>query len=317
MTPEEKKEIAKQLFMTRPGGEYVAPHKYKKYKETTNVVEKEINTSAGLTKIWLIDNLNRKKNGGVLINIHGGGFVIGHQDRDIEFCRRLSFEQNILVVDLDYKLAQEEEFPVACYQTYDCVKWVYDNAEELSIDTNKIIVAGHSAGANFAVGISLIAEERKEFNIALQILDYPPLDLYTDPEAKEGYNEKIMSADRARLFNELYLGDKEKGRNPLASPIFCTPKQCAGMPDTVIFTAQNDGLRYEAEKFAQMLIDNGVTVTIRRFMESRHGFVISCADEYNEAITRMGEYIRNVFQRDYIKYNESIKSDTQIEACAE
>ncbi len=317
MDYEEKQKLASFLFNSRPGKAYVAPKKYDDYKVDTTVTEKTIKTYAGDTKIWLIDNDNRKNPSGVFINIHGGGFVIPHQDRDINFCRRIAHELGILVVDLDYRLAQDESFPVACYETYDCVKWVFDNAEELGIDTEKVIVGGHSAGGNLTVAVNLLAQERQEFKVAMQILDYPVVDLHTDPELKKGFDPALSDPVRARGFNTLYVCNEENAKNPMASPIFCTDEQCSKMPETIMFTAQNDVLCLEAEDFAQKLINNGVTVISRRYLKSRHGFVIACGDEYNEAIVKMEEYMSLVYNRDIKSYNERIKEDTAIDACAE
>ncbi len=317
MTNDERQELAKSLFNSRPGKAYEPPKKYLEYEKTTTVTEKVVKTYAGDTKLWLVDNINRKEVTGVFVNIHGGGFVIPHQDRDINFCRRIANDLNVLVVDLDYRLAQDEPFPVACYETYDCVKWVYDNAKELNIDVDKIIVGGHSAGGNLTVAVSLLAQERQEFNVALQILDYPVVDLHTDPEQKKGFDRNLSDPARARAFNELYVMNEENAKNPLASPIFCSKEQCSKMPETIMFTAENDVLCLEAEAFAQMLIESGVTVTSRRYKTSRHGFVIACGDEYNEAIVKMEEYMKIVFDRNITKYNQDIKPDNVIEACAE
>ncbi len=317
MTVEEKQELAKFLFNTRPGKVYVAPKKYEDYSVDTTVTKKTIKTYAGDTNIWLIDNVNREKPSGVFINIHGGGFVIPHQERDINFCKRISHNLNILVVDIEYRLAQDESFPVACYESYDCVKWVFDNAKDLGIDTDKVILGGHSAGGNLTVAVNLLAQERQEFKVAMQILDYPVVDLYTDPAVKKGFDPALSDPVRARGFNTLYVCNDENAKNPMASPIFCTDEQCSKMPETIMFTAQNDVLCLEAEEFAQKLIENGVTVISRRYVKSRHGFVIACGDEYNEAIVKMQEYMNIVFNRDYSKYNESIKEDNIIDACAE
>ncbi len=317
MTYEEKQELAKSLFNSRPGKVYQPPKKYEQYALTTTVEQKTINTYAGDTNLWLIDNVNRKNKTGVFINIHGGGFVIPHQERDVQFCRRIANDLNILVVDLEYRVAQDESFPVACYETYDCVKWVFDNAETLNIDTDKVIVGGHSAGGNLTVALNLIAQERKEFKVAMQILDYPVVDLHTDPEAKPGFDRNLSDPERARGFNKLYVCNEENAKNPLASPIFCTKEQCALMPQTVMFTAQNDVLCLEAERFAQMLVEAGVTVISRRFVDSRHGFVIACGDEYNEAIVMMEDYMKIILDRDIEKYLSDIQEDNDIEACAE
>src|SRR5258708_6777133 len=68
---------------------------------------------------------------------------------------------------------------------------MYDQPEQLRINRERIAVGGHSAGGNLTAAICLLARERNEFPIALQILDYPPLDLATDPNEKPTHPQAI------------------------------------------------------------------------------------------------------------------------------
>lgn len=217
-----------------------------------------------------------------------------HTQRDICFCQRLAWDLNVLVVDVAYRTSTEAPFPTACYQAYDCVKWVLESAAELDIDPGKLITVGHSAGGNLALGVSLLAQEKKEFSIALQVLDYPPVDLCTDPADKPDAFHTAVLPERAREINLLYLDDPSNGQKVLASPTLANPEQLAGMPEAVMITGVRDNLRHEAEQYAAKLIAAGVPVHCRRFTGSRHGFVITCFDEYEEAILFMETMIRQI-----------------------
>ena len=50
------------------------------------------------------------------------------------------------VVFPEYRLAPETPYPGAHEDAYATVRYVYENAEELHIDREKIMVAGDSAG---------------------------------------------------------------------------------------------------------------------------------------------------------------------------
>ncbi|MEM0022240.1 MAG: alpha/beta hydrolase fold domain-containing protein [Archaeoglobaceae archaeon] len=52
-----------------------------------------------------------------------------------------------------------------------------DNASELEIDADKIVVAGDSAGGNLAAVVSLIARDEGENFIKKQILVYPVMNM--------------------------------------------------------------------------------------------------------------------------------------------
>ena len=293
MTDQERRELTEKLLaasvVTKP---FTPPDSYQQAINGTSVNKKTIGTSVGDTDIWIVEPKNRPKDSAVLINFHGGGFVAPHTQRDVYFCQRLAWELNIMVVDIEYYTATEHPFPTACYQSYECVKWVHDHAKELGVDTGKIITAGHSAGGNLVLAVSLLVQEGREFSVMLQVLDYPPLDLATDPADKKDAFTSAILPDRARSFNLLYLNEPENGKKVLASPIFANPEQLAGMPETVIITGGRDNLRHEAEEYASKLISAGVPVHCREFTRSRHGFVISCVDEYNEAIAFIEKNIR-------------------------
>lgn len=293
MTETKRTELIEKLLaesmVTKP---FAPPKTYQVFAENTTVEKREIETSAGTTQIWLVEKPDRIKPSAVMINLHGGGFVGPHMMRDIWFCRRIAFELGILVVDVTYRTSQEAAFPTACYQVYDCVKWVADHAETLGCSKDKIIVAGHSAGGNLGISVSNIAKEKQDFRVVMQILDYPPTDLVTDPADKEDASNTAILPERARNIIELYLNSEEAGENILASPVLATAEQMNGLPETVLITAGKDNLRFEAEAYGSKLIAAGVTVHSKRFLESRHGFVIACMDEYDEAVHFMENMIR-------------------------
>jgi len=299
MTLEEKKALAEQLARTRPGGNapFVIPDSYQPYYASTTVEKRILQTSAGDTPVWLVESMDRQRPSAVFVNIHGGGFIGPHSERDEAFCRRIACEVGILVVDISYRLAHEAGFPIACHESYDCVKWVADHAASLGVDRDKIIVGGHSAGGNLTAGICMQAKEKKEFSVAMQILDYPPLDLLTDPEEKPDSDKTLIPPERARSFNLLYVENEENAGNVLASPVLAAPEMLEGLPEALIYTAGADNLRFEAERYALKLIEAGVPVKVQRFLHSGHGFVIACAGQYEEAIAGIEEAICTVISR--------------------
>jgi acetyl esterase len=143
----------------------------------------------------------------------------------------------------------------------------------------------------------LQAKQKKEFDIALLILDYPPLDLLTDPADKPESDKTSIPPQRARDFNLLYVENEANARHILASPVYASKEELSELPETLIYTAGHDNLRFEAEGFANQLIKAGVQVTVRRFQNSGHGFVIGCAGEYNNAIHGMEEAMLKVVHR--------------------
>ena len=227
------------------------------------------------------------------VNIHGGGFVKGHFQVDELFCRKMVNKVGCVVIDIDYKLAPEFMFPYALNECYDVIKWAYDHSEEVGIDKARIVIGGHSAGGNLAAGIALMANESKDFAIACQILDYPSLDLLTDP-ANKNFEDTVIPLEKARLYNDMYVSEEDKG-NPLASPVLASPEQLRGLPPALILTAELDRLRDEAELYALLLIQAGVGVSVKRFIGARHGFTIKLLDDYETSTEMIVRTLKNTF----------------------
>lgn len=250
----------------------------KKYIEMANIEEKKIKTRHGETKYYHISSKKSEKSS-LIITVHGGGFCNLHSKADLAFAAMIAVETKALVLDVDYKLAPEYPFPIAYEEVYDLVKWAYNNAEMLGIDRDKIILCGNSAGGNIVAAVVMEVNKTKEFKVRFQILDYPPMDLYTDPEDKKESEKLYISFERARAYNSLYIRDEKDRLNPYVSMVFATEKIIKGIPDTLIITAEQDALHLEAEKYAKMLLECGIKVTVKKYLKSTHGFIVYCIGE--------------------------------------
>lgn len=217
----------------------------------------------------------------LVINFHGGGFIRERTENDELFCRKLAHSLRWKTLDVDYRLAPEHPFPIGLYECHDVVCWAMDHPEELGIDPERIFLMGHSAGGNFVAGVCmLLKEEGRPLPLAL-VLDYPPMDLATDPEHKE-IKGKGIPAQRARLYN-LYYCEKKDQTNSLASPLLAQEESLRGFPKTLVITAGEDSLCTEAEAFALKLARAGNEVTLKRFLGAKHGFTIYRTAGHEEA----------------------------------
>lgn len=281
LTKEEKLELAKQLRSSRVIP-FVPAEQYRKYLKLAVCEEKYVPTREGDAHIFLISPPKAKTFYPLYINMHGGGFVRGYSERETMFSSKVAASLGCKVIDIDYKLAPEYPYPAGLHECYDIVKWAFSHAQELAIDPDNIIVGGHSAGGNFTAAICLWANQTKDFKVKMQILDYAYLDAFTDPGAKIT-ETRFFPVNRARAFNQLYLENDEDKSNPLVSPIFAKADMLHGLPPALVITAGLDFLCEEEEKYAAMLVNAGVEVKLKRFLNSHHGFTENCQEEYQES----------------------------------
>ena len=116
------------------------------------------------------------------VNVHGGGFVVGHAEQDDPWCRYLAVRAKTVVINTDYSLAPQQRFPVAVEQIYDVLRWAA--APEREWDGGRLCVGGQSAGGNLSAAAARLSLENAGPHLKLQVLHYPPLDLVTRAKDK-------------------------------------------------------------------------------------------------------------------------------------
>ena len=103
---------------------------------------------------------------------------------------------------------------------YEAIKFINKNHKDLKVNTDKLIVAGDSAGGNLAAVMPIIARDDKDINISYQVLIYPvtegtkELDSYE--ENSEGF---ILSRDLMLWFYKHYLSNDKERKDWRVSPI--------------------------------------------------------------------------------------------------
>jgi acetyl esterase len=98
----------------------------------------------------------------IVLYVHGGGFSIlskeSHWMMALAFARR-----GYLVFNVNYRLAPRHPYPAAVQDVCLAFDWVVKNAARFGGDTNRVVLAGESAGANLVTSLSIaLAYERPE-----------------------------------------------------------------------------------------------------------------------------------------------------------
>src|SRR4051794_4550201 len=154
----------------------------------------------------LLDELGNTAVPGVLF-LHGGGFVAGDLDSEHGMAVRTACDADCAIVSVDYRLAPEHPYPAALEDGWTALQWMAATAGELGIDTDRLAVAGGSAGANLAAAISLLARDRGGPTLVFQLLVVPVLDdrCETQSMRRDAPTPVITAAGIARAWR-WYLG---------------------------------------------------------------------------------------------------------------
>ena len=204
-----------------------------------------------------------------ILYLHGGGFVIGPEGYDAPL-RQLALSSGCMIVALHHRLAPEYRFPAALEDAVAGATWLAENIETVGGLDVPLGVMGDSSGGNLAaVAVRTLAREGTP--LAFQALIYPMLDATASSasyiEFASGYG---FSREKSLWYFDQYLPPEVDLRAPSVSPLF--ELDLAGLPPTLIATAECDPLRDEGEAYAQNLRDAGVDVTVHRYRGMIHGF---------------------------------------------
>jgi acetyl esterase/lipase len=218
----------------------------------------------------------------VLLYFHGGGFTKGSIEQ-AEFAARYFAEHlPALVVSVGYSLAPEFPFPAAPEDAHRAALWVQTRARAFGGNSRKLGVAGHDAGGQLANCLAFIARDRGDVQIAAQALFGPML----DPSLTRLGDEKRLGSDitarECAACYRAYLPQASQRMHPYAAPL--ESSRLAGLPATLIATAQNDMLHVEAEKYASSLIDAGVQTQVVRYPSVSHAALADHPPALQEAV---------------------------------
>ena len=208
---------------------------------------------------------------GLLVYLHGGGWVIGNLETCESICRFLVRESGAAVLAVDYRLAPEHRFPAAVEDAVAALAYAAERAQYLGADPARIAVGGDSAGANLATVAAQAARAGDAPQPAFQLLIYPVCDLSEKRRSYHLFSEGFLLTEAEMdWFRDHYLPEPGARRDPRVSPLLAG--DLSGLAPAYIATAGFDPLRDEGEEYARRLSQAGVVVALRRHEGLLHGY---------------------------------------------
>jgi len=201
---------------------------------------------------------------GLVVHIHGGGFVFNDIEVHDASARRLANRAGLAVLSVDYRLPPEHRFPAAPDDVSTVVGWLDRVGPTLGLD-GPTYVHGDSAGGNLA----LVAALRHPGRFRATVLIYPFLDPAAGSEsyrtAAEGFDPR-----EAAWYWQQYAASPADLSDPDLAPLLSD--RLGTLPPTLVVTAEHDPLRDEGEELAVRLAEAGVDVVATRYLGQVHGF---------------------------------------------
>lgn len=131
-------------------------------------------------------------------------------------------------------------------------------------------IAGDSSGGNLAA-VATRDLTRQRISVAFQVLIYPMLDATASSasyrELGTGYG---FTREKSLWYFGQYLPDGSDRRDARISPLL--DHDLAGLPPTLVISAEYDPLRDEGEQYAAALRNAGIPVDLRSLGSLTHAF---------------------------------------------
>lgn len=232
---------------------------------------------------------------------HGGGWVIGDFPTHQRFIHDLVVYSGAVAVHAEYTRAPEAKYPIAVNECYAATKWVAEHGAEINVDGKRLAVVGNSAGGNLAAAVALMAKNKKAPALKLQVLFWPVTNAGFETVSYNQFaTDRFLTKNMMQWFWNQYVSDSTQRKDIYASPLQATTAELAGLPPTLVQTAENDVLRDEGEAYARKLNEAGVPVSAVRYLGMIHDYgllnPLSTLPEVQSALHYAGAELKKALQ---------------------
>lgn len=213
--------------------------------------------------------------------IHGGGMMVfSCFHGNYRAWSKLIAAKGVAVAMVDFRncltpssAPEVAPFPAGLNDCVSGVKWLSEQAEQLGIDANRIVIAGESGGGNLTLATGLKLKQDGDLGLISGLYalcpyiagSWPREDLPSSTE-----NNGILLRLHSNRGAMAYGMDAFEAQNPLAWPLFASADDLRGLPPTMISVNECDPLRDEGVVFYRRLLQAGVPARCREVLGTSH-----------------------------------------------
>ncbi len=227
------------------------------------------------------------KTDGVILYLHGGGYVAGDLEYAKGFGAILSAKNGAKVFCPAYRLGPEHPFPAAV----DDALAAYQFLLKEGYAPQKIALCGESAGGGLIFSLTL---RLKSLGLPLPagliaISPWTDLTQSGDSYTRNRENDPSLTKERLDYYASLYT---DTPTDPLASPLFA---DCGQMPPTLIFAGGDEILLDDAARMHQKLLADGGRSELIITPGMWHVYLLYGVKASADDHRRIGAFLKEVF----------------------
>jgi acetyl esterase/lipase len=213
------------------------------------------------------------KNLPVVFWIHGGGWQTGDKT-DVQKKPQAFVDKGFVFVSTNYRLLPGVDMATLVRDVAKAVRWVHEHIAEHGGDPNRLLIMGHSAGAQLAAILCTDERYLKDEGLSLAITrGCVPVD--GDTFDIPAIIETAETRWRVHGLPQAKFGHREKfGNDPAKHRDFSAVTHVArgkGIPPFLILhVAEHPDTSAQAQRLARVLKEAGVPVTVYAGRETTH-----------------------------------------------
>ena len=246
---------------------------------------------------------------GVILYIHGGGYVGGNLDYACGFASVLAAKCGIRVFTLEYRLAPEYPYPTALDDVMDAYGYLLSDG----YDPSRIILCGESAGGGLCYALCQKLRDKMRTMPAgiIAISPWTDLTLCNESYKLNKKRDPSMTIEQLKYYADCYVyggcvdsrgklvprtnlnlaDDVARKSEPRISPIFDSMEK---MPESLIFVGGDEIMYDDAVLMHRKLIDSGCKSELVVAPELWHAYILYDLSDRAEDFNKISKYIKRV-----------------------
>ena len=224
-------------------------------------------------EVYTPKKIHGNKNNAAYVYAHGGGAVAFAASDFKGLLAHLAVECDVVVFNVDYRLAPETKCPNNVKDFYAAIKYVVKNASSLGVDPTKIAIAGHSGGGYICFGAMVMMAQKDETELVK--LAMPGIPMVSDYAFSDPLGMTKEERDTCYMMRKVWrmiAADMEKQKDdPLLFPAKASDELLAKMPPTIVNEVEFDMFITEATRMANRLRAAGRLLELIVIPGCKHG----------------------------------------------